>query len=206
KAERANPDLAGRPAVVKGNTQLLFPGMRRMQENVIINTKKKSHSVTAEIEVPEPGAKGVIIAQGGNMGGWSLYAHEGKLKYFYNFLGMLHFEVTATSKLPTGTRQVRMEFAYDGGGIGKGANVTLYVDGEKVGEGRIERTHGYLFSMDETTEVGCDMGEPVSADYGPRDNTFNGKVNWVRIDIDAAAKDVDHMLGAEERFQLAVAR
>ena len=206
KAERANPDLAGRPAVVHGTTQLLFPGMRRVQENTVINTKNKSHSVTAEIEVPESGAKGVIVAQGGGFGGWSLYAHEGKLKYFYNFLGMRHFEATASAKLPAGTHQARMEFTYDGGGIGKGAGVTLYVDGQQVGEGRLERTTALFFSMDETTEIGCDMGEPVSHDYGPRGNEFNGKVNWVQIDIDAAAKDVDHLLGAEERFQLAMAR
>ena len=177
-----------------------------MQENVIINTKNKSHSVTAEIEASEPGAKGVIVAQGGGMGGWALYAHEGKLKYFYNFLGMQHAEVTATSKLPSGKHQVRMEFTYDGGGIGKGATVALYVDGKKVGEGRIERTTALFFSMDETTEVGCDAGEPVSPDYGPRDNAFSGKVNWVQIDIDAAARDVDHMIGAEERFMVAMAR
>jgi arylsulfatase len=206
KAERANPDLAGRPAVVKGNTQLLFPGMRRMQENVIINTKNKSHSVTAEIEVPDSGAKGVIVAQGGSMGGWALYAHEGKLKYFYNFLGMVHTAVTATSKLPAGKQQVRMEFTYDGGGIGKGATVALYGDGKKVGEGRLERTTALFFSMDETTEVGCDVGEPVSPDYGPRGNAFNGKVNWVQIDVDAAARDLDHMIGAEERFMVAMAR
>jgi hypothetical protein len=206
KAERANPDLAGRPAVVKGNTQLLFPGMRRMQENVIINTKNKSHSVTAEIEVPDSGAKGVIVAQGGSMGGWALYSHEGKLKYFYNFLGMVHTAVTATSKLPAGKHQVRMEFTYDGGGIGKGATVALYGDGKKVGEGRLERTTALFFSMDETTEVGCDVGEPVSPDYGPRGNAFNGKVNWVQIDVDAAAKDLDHMIGAEERFMVAMAR
>jgi len=206
KAERTNPDLAGRPVVVKGNTQLLFPGMRRMQENVIINTKNKSHSVTAEIEVPDSGAKGVIVAQGGSMGGWTLYAHEGKLKYFYNFLGMVHTAVAATSKLPAGKHQVRMEFTYDGGGIGKGATVALYGDGKKVGEGRLERTTALFFSMDETTEVGCDVGEPVSPDYGPRGNAFNGKVNWVQIDVDAAAKDLDHMIGAEERFMVAIAR
>ena len=206
KAERANPDLAGRPLVVLGNTQLLFPGMRRLSENTVINTKNKSHSVTAEIEVPISGAKGVIVAQGGNMGGWSLYAYEGKLKYWYNFVGILHFDVTATSLLPAGPHEVRMEFAYDGGGLGKGSTITLYVDGKQVGEGRIGRTQALFFSMDETTEVGCDVGEPVSEDYGPRDNAFNGKVKWVRIDIDAAAKDADHMLGAEERFQLAMAR
>jgi arylsulfatase len=206
KAERANPDIAGRPQVVHGTTQLLFPGMRRIQENAVINTKNKSHSVTAELEIPETGANGVIVAQGGSMGGWVLYAHDGKLKYFYNFLGMVHSEVTATSKLPAGKHQVRMEFTYDGGGIGKGASIALYVDGKKVADGRVERTHALFFSMDETLEVGCDLGEPVSEDYGPRGNEFSGKVNWVQIDIDAAAKDVDHMIGAEERFMVAMAR
>jgi Sulfatase len=206
KAERANPDLAGRPAVVHGKTQLLFPGMRRLSENAVINTKNKSHSVTAEIEVPTSGAEGVIVAQGGNMGGWSLYAQQGKLKYCYNFLGMLHFNVAASTPLPSGKHQVRLEFAYDGGGMGKAATVTLFVDGKKVGEGRIGRTHALLFSMDETMEVGCDVGEPVSEDYGPRGNEFNGKIKWVQIDIDVAAKDADHMIGAEERFNLAMAR
>jgi arylsulfatase A-like enzyme len=206
KAERANPDLAGRPTVVHGKTQLLFPGMRRLSENAVINTKNKSHSVTAEVVVPTGGAQGVIAAQGGNMGGWSLYAHQGKLKYHYNFLGMLHFDVSATSLLPAGTHQARMEFAYDGGGMGKGAAITLYVDGKRVGEGRVGRTHALLFSMDETMEVGCDVGEPVSPDYGPRDNEFNGKIKWVQIDIDSAAKDADHMIGAEKRFQVAMAR
>jgi arylsulfatase len=206
KAERANPDLAGRPSVVRGTTQLLFPGMRRLQENAVINTKNKSHSVTAELDVPASGAKGVIVAQGGNMGGWSLYAHEGKLKYFYNFLGILHFDVTATSNLPAGTHQARMEFAYDGGGLGKASTVTLYVDGAKVGGGRIGRTHALFFSMDETLEVGLDVGEPVSPDYGPRGNEFSGNVKWVQIDIDAAAKDVDHFIGADERFKLMMMR
>jgi arylsulfatase len=206
KGERANSDIAGRPQVVHGNTQLLFPGMRRLSENAAINTKNKSHSVTAELEVPPAGAKGVIAAHGGHMGGWSLYVHEGKLKYHYNFLGLLRSEVAADSTLPAGKHQVRMEFTYDGGGLGKGADIALYVDGAKVGEGRVARTHAFLFSMDETMDVGCDVGEPVSPDYGPRDNAFSGEVNWVQIDIDAAAKDVDHMIGAEERFHLAMAR
>jgi hypothetical protein len=206
KAERTNSDIAGRPVVVHGNTQLFFPGMRRLQENVVINIKNKSHSVTAELEIPESGANGVIISHGGNMGGWSLYVRDRRLRYHYNFLGLKHFDVTATTPLPTGKHQVRVEFAYDGGGLGKGGAVTLYVDGHKVGEGRVERTHAFFFSMDETLDVGSDAGEPVSPDYGPRGNAFTGKVNWVQIDIDAAAKDVDHLIGAEERFHLAMAR
>jgi arylsulfatase A-like enzyme len=206
KVERANSDLAGRPSVVHGTTQLLFPGMRRLQENSVINTKNKSHSVTAEVDVGPSGASGVIVAQGGNMGGWSLYAHEGRLKYCYNVVGILKYYVASTSTLPSGSHQVRMEFAYDGGGIGKGGSVTLYLDGKPIGQGRVERTHRFLFSMDETLEVGCDVGEPVAEDYGPKNNAFNGKVEWVQIDIDAAATDIDHLIGAEERFQLAVTR
>jgi arylsulfatase len=206
KAERTNPDLAGRPLVVHGSTQLLFSGMRRLGENTAINTKNKSHSVTAELEIPLSGARGVIAAHGGHMGGWSLYAHEGRLKYHYNFVGLLHFDVTAGSKLPSGKHQVRMEFAYDGGGLGKGAGITLFVDGGKVGAGRVARTHAFLFSMDETMDVGCEVGEPVSPDYGPRGNAFNGTIKWVQIDIDAAASNADHLIGAEERFQLAMAR
>ena len=206
KAERTNSDIAGRPTVVHGNTQLFFPGMRRLSENSVINLKNKSHSVTAELEIPESDANGVIIAHGGNMGGWALYALDGKLRYHYNFLGLKHFEVTSTSALPSGRHQVRVEFDYDGGGLGKGGTVTLYVDGNKLGEGRVDRTHAFFFSMDETLDVGSDAGEPVSPDYGSRGNAFNGKVNWVQIDIDAAAKDMDHKIGADERFMVAMAR
>jgi arylsulfatase len=206
KVERANADIAGRPSVVHGSTQLLFPGMRRIQENSVINIKNKSHSITAEIEVPSTNVSGVIVAQGGNMGGWSLYVYKGRLKYCYNVVGIVHYDVIAETPLPSGNHQVRMEFVYDGEGLGKGGNVTLYVDGDIVGEGRIERTHRFLFSMDETLDVGSDAGEPVSEDYAPKGNDFTGKIKWVQIDIDDAAKDVDHMIGAEERFMIAMAR
>jgi len=140
------------------------------------------------------------------MGGWSFYAHDGTLKYCYNHVGIVRYHVSATSPLPAGKHQARMEFVYDGGGLGKGGAVTLFVDGNAVGVGRVERTHRFLFSMDETLDVGCDAGEPVSEDYGPKDNAFNGRVAWVQIDLDAAAADTDHMIGAEERFNLAMAR
>src|SRR5947208_7404751 len=106
--------------------------MGRLSENCVLNINK-SHSVTAEIEVPESGAEGVIIAQGANVGGWSLYAKSGKLKYCYNLGGIEHFFIEATSPIPAGEHQVRMEFAYAGGGLGKGGGVSLFVDGKKVG-------------------------------------------------------------------------
>jgi hypothetical protein len=205
--ERMNSDLAGRPVAVQAHSQLLLRGTRRLPENVVINVKNKSHSVTAELEVIDDGpAKGVIVAQGGNTGGWSLYAHEGRLKYCCNVVGANYYYVSADEPLTAGSHQVRMEFAYDGGGFGKGGDVSLYLDGKNVGSGRVERTHPFLFSFDETTDVGADLGAPVSEDYAATGNAFSGRVNWVEIDIDEAAKDPDHTVNAEQRFQHAMAR
>src|SRR5208282_4329315 len=141
---RINSDLAGRPVLIKGNSQILFGSMGRLSENSVLNLKNKSHSVTAEIVVPTGGAEGVIVAQGGIIGGWSLYAKGGKLKYCYNVAGIHYFYVEAASALPTGEHQVRMEFAYAGGGLGKGGQATLFVDGKKVGEGAVPLTQAMV--------------------------------------------------------------
>jgi arylsulfatase len=204
--ERLNPDLAGRPTLIKGNSQLLFGGMGRLSESSVVNIKNKSHSVTAEVVVPDSGAQGVIIAQGGSIGGWSLYAKDGKPKYCYNLLGVQRFYVEGDRAIPAGQHQVRMEFTYDGGGLGKGGEVRLFVDGEKVGEGRVAATAAMVFSADETCDVGVEGGAVVSEDYGPRGNEFTGEVHWVQIDLDAAAEDLDHLITPEERLHIAMAR
>ena len=206
RVERFNSDLAGRPVLVKGNSQLLFGGMGRLSENSVINIKNKSHSVTAEVEVPESGAEGVIIAQGGAFAGWSLYAKGGKPVYCYNLLGLQRFKVEGDAPIPPGTHQVRMEFEYDGGGLAKGGAVTLYVDGEKVGEGRVGGTVPMVFSADETADIGSDTASPVSDDYDAGDSVFTGTVEWVQIDIDEAAEDLDHLITPEERLRVAMAR
>lgn len=204
RIERFNPDLAGRPQLTHGDTQLLFSGMGRLSENSIINFKNKSFSLTAEVEVPASGAEGVIIAQGASIGGWRLYAKDGNLKYCYNLLGIQHFFTEATNPIPAGTHQVRVEFAYDGGGRAKGGAVALFVDRGKVGEGRVGATQAMIFSSDETCDLGADRASPVSPDYGPTSNAFNGTVNWVQIDI--GTDDHDHLISPEERFQVAMAR
>ena len=164
--ERFNPDIAGRPQLIRGNSQLLFGGMGRLSENSVLVVKNKSHAVTAQIEVPEGGAEGVLIAQGGAYGGWSLYLHEGRPAYCYNFFGLERFKVYGNQPVPAGEHQVRMEFTYDGGGLGKGGDVTLYVDGDKAGAGRVEHTEPVIFSADETTDLGRDSATPVSDDHG----------------------------------------
>jgi len=204
--EKLNPDTAGRPVLIKGKTQLLFGGMGRLSENCVLNIKNKSHSVTAEIVVPKEGAEGVIIAQGANIGGWSLYAKGGKLKYCYNWGGLKHFFVEASTPIPAGEHQVRMEFAYAGGGMGKGGKVTLYTDGKKVGEGAVEATLAIIFSADDGCDVGEDTGAAVSPDYGSRDNAFNGKVKGVQLAIADAAENSDHLVSPELAMQLAMAR
>ena len=206
RVERFNSDLAGRPVLIRGNSQLLFPGMERLTEHSVLNVKNKSHSVTAELRVPDGGARGVIISQGGGFAGWSLYLVDGKPKYCYNLFGLQRFHVAGEQEIPSGTHQVRMEFAYDGGGLGKGGSVTLYVDGEPVGEGRVEATVPMLFSADETCDVGSDTASAVSDDYTPEGSRFMGAIEWVEIAIDEAAEDIDHLISPDERLKIAMTR
>jgi hypothetical protein len=203
--ERFNPETAGRPQLIRGTTQLLFEGMGRLSENSVLNVKNKSHAVTAQIDVPEGGAEGVLVAQGGAYAGWSLYLDQGRPAYCYNFFGLQRFKVYGEPPVPAGEHQIRMEFAYDGGGLAKGGDVTLYVDGSKVGEGRIEHTVPMLFSADETLDLGRDSATPVSDDHGS-DNALTGRVRWVQIDVDTSAEDPDHLISPEERLRVAMAR
>jgi arylsulfatase len=206
RIERFNSDIAGRPQLIQGTSQLLFGGMGRLSENSTINIKNKSHSVTAQVQVPEGGAEGVIISQGGAFAGWSLYAKAGKPKYAYNFLGLQEFIVDGGAAIPAGDHQVRMEFAYDGGGPAKGGTVSLYVDGDRVGEGRVDATIPLIFSGDETCDVGSDTGSSVTSDYTPETSQFTGQVRWVQIDIADGADDADHLITPEERLRVAMAR
>jgi arylsulfatase A-like enzyme len=206
RIERFNAELAGRPQLIRGKSQLLFGGMGRLTENSVVVLKNKSHAVSAQIVVPEGGANGVIVAQGGAFGGWSLYLHEGKPAYCYNLFGLHRFKVYGQEPVAAGEHQIRMEFGYDGGGLAKGGSVSLYVDGAKAGEGRVDGTEPMIFSADETTDVGTDGGTPVSDDYGPKDSRFTGRIRWVQLDIDEAAEDLDHLITPEERLRIAMAR
>jgi arylsulfatase A-like enzyme len=203
--ERILPEIAGRPTLVKGDRQLLYGGMGRLSENSVVSIKNKSHAVTAEIEVPEGGAQGVIVAQGGSIGGWSLYLLNGKPRYCYNLLGIQRFYVDGDKKVPAGTHQVRMEFAYDGPGLGKGGDVTIYLDGVKIGEGKVGATAAMIFSADDTCDVGVENGALVAEDY-PVPNTFTGEVNWVEVDVGKAAEDADHQIDPDELVRVAMAR
>jgi hypothetical protein len=136
--------------------------------------------------------------------GWSLYAKDGRLKHCYDFLGVNLYFAEGAKPIPAGKHQVRMEFKDDVGGLAKGGTVSLFVDGTKDGEGRIDTTIPMIFSGDETCDVGKEGGSPVSPDYAATGNEFNGTVNWVQIDLEK--DDQDHLISPDERFRIAMAR
>ncbi len=181
--ERTVPKLAGRPDLMEGRTSLaLYSGMKGMSENVFLNLKNLSHTITADVEIPAGGANGVILAQAGQFGGWSLYLKDGKPTYCYNFLGLERYKIASTQPLPAGKANICFDFAYDGGGRGKGGMGTLLVNGSKVAEGRIARTQSQ-FLLGGRGGVGMDDATPVTKDYKERDNAFTGKILKITLDV-----------------------
>jgi len=183
--ERTIPAMAGRPDLMAGRTSLtLAEGMAGMQENVFLNVKNKSLSITAEVEIPQGGANGAILVQGGRFGGWALYVKDGKPAYHYNVLGLQRYTVAAPDAIPPGKATIKFDFQYDGGGMGKGGTGTLSVNGQKVAEGRIEHTQPAIFSADETADVGIDLGTPVVEAVGAEGKSrFNGKIPKVTVEV-----------------------
>lgn len=183
--ERALPELVGRPDLFAGRDSItLGDGMTGMLESAFIGVKNKSKTITADIEVPAAGGNGAIMVQGGRFGGWALYVKDGVPAYTYNLLGMRSETVTGNKPLTAGKHTVRMEFAYAGGGLGKGGGLTLFVDNVKVGEGSLTNTQPMMFSADETADVGIDLGTPVVEAVGAGEKSrFTGKIARVKIDL-----------------------
>jgi arylsulfatase len=183
--ERLDGAAVGRPDLMRGRTSItLSEGMIGMMESVFPNVKNRSKTITAEIDVPKDGGNGTVIAQGGRFGGWSLYVKDGVPAYDYNFLGLQRTSIAATRKLPAGKAEVRFQFDYDGGGPAKGGKGTLFVNGEKVAEGRIERTQPGIFSADETADVGIDLGTPVVEAIGAEAKSrFTGRIPKVTVEV-----------------------
>jgi arylsulfatase A-like enzyme len=180
--ERFNPALAGRPDLMAGRTSLtVHEGMVGMAENVFINVKNRSLSITADVTIPDGGAEGTIIAQGGRFGGWSLYLKDHKPVYTYNFLGLQRFTIAGAEPVPAGRAAVRYDFAYDGGKPGAGGTGTLFVNGTQVAQGRIERTQCCVFG-EEGADVGLKEGTPVSEDYQVPFK-FTGRIERVTIEV-----------------------
>jgi len=155
-----------------------------MSENVFLNIKNKSVTITAEVEVPEGGGNGAILVQGGRFGGWALYVKDGVPGYDYNFLGLQRFSIMGKTPLAAGKSTIRFEFAYDGGGLGKGGTGTIFVNDQKVAEGRIEHTQPMIFSADETADVGIDLATPVVETIGSEEKSrFTGRIPKVTVSV-----------------------
>jgi len=185
RVERFDPSIAGRPDLMGPRTSLtLYEGMTGMMENAFINVKGRSYTVTAEIEVPSGGASGVIVAQAGRFGGWSMYMKGGHAHYVYNFGGLQRFTASSKAALAPGRHTVRYEFTYDGGTPGSGGAGRLLVDGQLSGEMRVERTMPFAFSGDEGADVGVDNETPVTEEYAEgHDNRFTGRINKVTVEV-----------------------
>lgn len=185
--ERTNAALAGRPDLLGDRKSLtLYEGMEGMMENTFINIKNRSFSVTADLNIPKQGAKGVILTQGGRFGGWAFYLRDGKPEFTYNYLGLERYVISDPEALPAGPVTIKMDFAYDGGGLGKGGKASIYVNGKVVASGRVEKTQPNIFSADETADVGLDNQTPVAEGigYGPEETRFTGTINKVTVELE----------------------
>ena len=206
-AERANSELAGRPDLITGTRQIIYGPVARVPSLAMIPFQNKSYALTAQLVVPESnGAEGVIVALGGVTGGLSIYAKHGKPKVCYNFFGLEQTYVEGAAALSPGEHQLRLEFAYDGGGIARGGTLSLYVDGSKAGDARVKQTQPFAFG-EEPCDVGRDSGSAVTADYaGNGSKLFSGHVKWVEFDTGIPADDHDHLITPEERLMVAMAK
>ena len=157
--------------------------MGRLTENSVVVMKNKSYAVTAQIEVPEDGARGVIVAQGGAFGGWTLYAKDGRPAHCYNLFGLQRFKIHGDDAIPPASIRSGWSSPMTAAAWARAERRRLYLDGSKVGEGRIDATVPMLFSGDETLDIGSDSGTPVSDDFGPAELAFNGRVRWIEIGL-----------------------
>lgn len=207
RVERFNPTVAGRPDLLNGRTSMtVYPGMIGMMENAFVNTKNSSYTVTAPVELSDSNTNGVIIAQAGAFGGWTLYMKDGKVHHEYNFFGVERTNIAGTSPVPAGKHVIRYEFVADSAKPGAGGKCFLYVDDQKIAEGQIPKTQPFSFSADEGADVGLDGETVVSNDYKQGDNRFTGKIVKVTVEVkpsNLSAADQKTVDEAEEQAAVA---
>jgi len=183
RSERFDAATAGRPDLMGKRTSLtVYPGMIGLMENAFINTKNRSFTITADVDLPNGDANGVIICQAGRFGGWTLYMKAGKLHHEYNYFGLEHTNIASSKPIAAGKHVIKYEFVFDGGKPGAGGQSILSVDGQKVAQGKIPKTQPYAYSADEGVDVGMDNETAVSNDYKERDNKFTGTIKKITVD------------------------
>jgi hypothetical protein len=168
-ASRGDPAI--RPSLTRGRTEFsYYAGMVRIPEGSAPNFKNQSWTIAAEVAIPEGGANGVLATIGGRFGGWALLMQDGKPEFVYAASNQEQhkYRVSSDHAVPAGNHVLRFRFKYDGGGIGKGATGTLFLDGEQIAQGRIDQTTAIRFSLDESFDVGQDTGTPVVEGYADK--------------------------------------
>ena len=205
----ARVDVRIRPSLTRGrDTFTYYPGTIRVPEGTAPDTKNKSFTVTAEVEIPERGAEGVLVTQGGRFGGYALLLMDGKPEFDYAFSNQKQFKyrITSNDKLAPGKHTIKFDSKYEGPGLGKSGTGTLFVDGQQVAQGKIERTIPSRFSLDETFDVGEDTGTPVVEDYEARmPFKFTGTLKKVVIELGKSGLTASDELKLEELNKKAVA-
>ena len=145
----------------------------------------KSWTITAEIDVPDGKASGMIVTHGGLEGGYGLYLRDGKPTFVYNFLVHRPPDVRRRrARCRPGKTKLVVDFAYDGGGMGKGGTITMTANGTKIAEGRLARTIPMAISLGEGLDIGCDTGSPVDFTY-KMPFAFTGKIEKVTVELKA---------------------
>ena len=183
RSERFDAAIAGRPDLMGTRHSLtLYEGMSGIAENAFLNVKGRSYSVTADVDLPAAGANGVIIAQAGRFGGWSLYMKGGRVHHVYNYGGLERTTASSPTALPPGKHTFRYDFVYDGGKPGAGGVSRLSVNGKQVAEARVPKTMPYAYSGDEGVDIGMDNETPVTEEYKQGNNRFTGKILKVTIE------------------------
>jgi arylsulfatase len=181
KVERL--DVNNRPSNIRGLKEFTYyDGMLRIPEGGAPDLKNKSFGISAVVNIPEDGAEGLLMTQGGRFAGLGLYLLEGRPVFHYNLAGVERYTIAGKDKIPPGRHVVTLDFNYDGGGAGKGGQATLTVDGEKVASEHLPQTIPYRMSLDETLDIGEDTGTPVSEDYKVPFK-FTGDLEKVTINI-----------------------
>jgi hypothetical protein len=183
--ERFNA-AAGRPDLMGDRTTLtLSDGMDGILENTFLNVKNRSSTIVADVAL-QGDDSGIILAQGGKFAGWALYMNDGKPAYTYNWFGLERYTIESANAIDGDEAEIKVDFNYDGGGAGKGATVSIFVDGQEVAKGRVEKTVPSVFSADETADVGRDDATQVAdlVFMNAKESKFTGNVNAVTIRIE----------------------
>jgi arylsulfatase A-like enzyme len=177
-----------RPKIAVDRTSYVFyQGTQGVPVYATVNVLNRPHSITADVDIPEGGAEGVLLSQGGNDGGFSFYVQDGKLCYAYNYVGLKLYHVQSVEAVPPGRHKLRFEFEVSGkpdiengkGAPGKGQ---LYLDGKLVGQGPIELTNCLSIGLLSSIFCGADPGAPVTSAY-QRPFAFTGAIHSVTVDV-----------------------